>query len=110
MQYYKNSMGSVIKSDSVFRTKGGAEIESFWSLKTDYRSSHIELDYKVPSCEHSYFIISLKDKYGIHFDESVPQIYFKGKVAYIFFHKNVMLLWAFYPYLLNFCSSFSLLI
>lgn len=88
MQYYKNSMGSVIKSDSVFRIKGGAEIESFWNLKTDYRSSHIELDYKVPSCEHSYFIVSLKDKYGIHFDESVPQIYFKGKVAYIFFSQK----------------------
>lgn len=28
MQYYKNSMGSVIKSDSVFRTKGSIEIET----------------------------------------------------------------------------------
>lgn len=51
MQYYKNSMSSIIKSDSVFRTKGSTEIEleTFWNLKTDYRSSHIELDYKAPS-------------------------------------------------------------
>lgn len=37
MQYYKNSMCGVIKSDSVFRTKGSTEIETGDFLEPEER-------------------------------------------------------------------------